>query len=225
MPPLMPEFFLLLGIDIFLALSLLSCLFDKHFPTALSYIYQLAALVGFGQLLVSREFLQIFDEYTRFWYSLSFLIIGLTNIAAVNLYLAYSKKQYTIAKAFLGAVSIPACLVSTLFVYNYAQIATFSILSFPQLPTSSIFLCVVSLDTAVVGVGIYMFLRPKLLHVTSVGVAVVTAASLYTLFKPAWQSVAFLTLAVILAAACIIVLGASIYILHRLWKENKRQKL
>jgi hypothetical protein len=217
----MPEFFLLLGIDIFLALSLLTCLLDKHFPTALSYIYQLAALVGFGQLLVSKE---IFDEYTRFWYSLGFLAIGLMNIAAVNLYLAYSKKQYDIAKVFLGAITVPACLVSTLFVYNYAQIATYSIVSFPQLPTSSIFVAVISLDTVVVGVGVYMFLRPKLLHITAAGASVVTAASLYTLFKPAWQSVAFLTFAMILGVACIIVLGASIYILQRLWKENKKQK-
>jgi hypothetical protein len=220
----MPEFFLLLGIDIFLALSLLTCLLDKHFPTALSYIYQLAALTGFGQLLVSKEFLQIFDEYTRFWYSLSFLVIGLMNIAAVNLYLAYSKKQYAIAQVFLGAITVPACLVSTLFVYNYVQIATFSIMSFPQLPTSSIFLTVVSLDIVVIGVGVYMFLRPKLLHVTAVGATVITGASLYTLFKPAWQSVAFLTFAMILGVACIIVLGASIYILQRLWKENKKQK-
>jgi hypothetical protein len=220
----MPEFFLLLGIDIFLALSLLTCILDEHFPTALSYVYQLAALTGFGQLLVSKEFLQIFDEYTRFWYSLGFLAIGLMNIAAVNLYLAYSKKQYNIAKVFLGAVTVPACLVSTLFVYNYAQIATFSIVPFPQLPTSSIFLAVVSLDTLVVGVGIYMFLRPKLLHITAVGASVITAASLYTLFKPAWQSVAFLTFATILGVACIIVLGASVYILQRLWKENKKPK-
>jgi len=70
-----------------------------------------------------------------------------------------------------------------------------------------------------------VFLRPKLLHVTAVGVSVITAASLYTLFKPAWQSVAFLTFAMILGVACIIVLGASIYILQRLWKENKKSKL
>jgi hypothetical protein len=87
-PPLMPEFFLLLAIDIFLAVSLLTCLLDKHFPTALSYIYQLAALIGFGNLLVSREFLQIFDEYMRFWYSIIYLAIGLPNVAAVNLYLS-----------------------------------------------------------------------------------------------------------------------------------------
>ncbi len=35
------------GIDLFLAMSLLTCLLDKHFPSQLPYIYQLAALAGF----------------------------------------------------------------------------------------------------------------------------------------------------------------------------------
>jgi len=223
-PPLMPEFFVLLGIDIFLAISLLTCLFDKHFPPMLPYIYQLASLVGFGNLLVSREFLQIFDEYARFWYSMTYLAIALTNIAAINVYLAFSKKQFTIAKVFLSAVTIPSYLVSMLFINNYAQVATYPILSVPALSMPSVFVAVVALDTLVVGVGVYVFLRPKWWHITAVGTAVVTAASLYTFLRPAWQNVTFVTFAAILGAACVIVLGASIFILLRLWWENKKQK-
>jgi hypothetical protein len=220
----MPEFFVLLGIDIFLAVSLLTCLFDKHFPPMLSYIYQLAALIGFGQLLVSKEFLPIFEEYTRFWYSIIYLAIGLTNIAAVNIYLAFTKKQITIAKVFLGAVTVPVYLVSALFMNNYAQTATYSVLAIPSLSAGSFFIAVVALDTLVVGVGVYIFLRPKLLHVTAVGTAIITAAGLYTLFRPEWQNVAFLTFAVLLGVACVVVLGASIFILLRLWRETKKQK-
>jgi hypothetical protein len=220
----MPEFFVLLGIDIFLAVSLLTCLFDKHFPPMLSYIYQLAALIGFGQLLVSKEFLPIFEEYTRFWYSIIYLAIGLTNIAAVNIYLAFTKKQINIAKVFLGAVTVPVYLVSAVFMNNYAQTATYSVLSIPSLSASSFFIAVVALDTLVVGVGVYIFLRPKLLHVTAVGTAIIIAAGLYTLFRPEWQNVAFLTFAVLLGVACVVVLGASIFILLRLWREAKKQK-
>jgi hypothetical protein len=222
-PPLMPEFFLLLGIDIFLAISLLTCLFDKHFPSMLPYIYQVASLVGFGNLLVSREFLQVFDEYARFWYSMTYLAIALTNIAAVNIYLAFSKKQFAIAKVFLSAVTIPSYLVSMLFVNNYAQVATYPILSVPELPMSSIFVAVVALDTMVVNGGIYIFLRPKWWHIAATGTAVVTAASFYTFLEPAWQSMTFLTLATILGTACVIVLGASIYMLLRLWWEKQKQ--
>ena len=223
-PPLMPEFFVLLGIDIFLAISLLTCLFEKHFPPMLPYIYQLASLVGFGNLLVSRDFLQIFDEYARFWYSMAYLAIALTNIAAVNIYLAFSKKQYTVAKVFLSAVTIPSFLVSTLFINNYAQVATYPILSIPQLPLSSVFVAVVALDTLVVGVGVYIFLRPKWWHIAATGIAMILAAGFYTLLMPTWQNVTFLTFAAILGVACVIVLGASVFILLRLWWENKKEK-
>lgn len=223
-PPLMPEFFLLLGVDIFLAISLLTCLFDKHFPPMLSYIYQLASLAGFGNLLVSREFLQIFDEYARFWYSMIYLAVALTNIAAVNIYLAFSKKQFAAAKVFLSAVTVPSYLVSMLFVNNYAQVATYPILTVPAFPMSSAFVAIVAFDTLVVGAGLYIFLRPKWWHIAVTGTAVVTAAGFYTLLIPGWQNVSFLTFAAILGAACVIVLGASIYILLRLWWENKKQK-
>jgi hypothetical protein len=53
--PLKPEIFLLLGIDLFLAISLLLTLIDKHFPWQLPYLNQAAALAGFGQLIVSKE--------------------------------------------------------------------------------------------------------------------------------------------------------------------------
>jgi hypothetical protein len=38
---LQPEFFALLGIDLFLLLSLLSCLFDQMFPKAAGYFVNL----------------------------------------------------------------------------------------------------------------------------------------------------------------------------------------
>lgn len=220
----MPEFFVLIGIDIFLAVSLLTCLFDKHFPPMLSYVYQLASLAGFGNLLVSREFLLIFDEYARFWYSIAYLTVALTSIAAVNIYLAFSKKQFAAAKVFLSAVTIPSYLVSVLFINNYAQVATYPILSAPIGSMSSIFIAVVAFDTMVAGVGVYIFLRPRWWHIAATGTAVVAAAGFYTFLIPTWQNVTFLTFAVILGAVCVIVLGASIYILLRLWLENKKQK-
>jgi hypothetical protein len=219
----MPEFFALLGIDIFLAISLLTCLFDKHFPRMLPYLYQLAALVGFGHLLVSRGFLPIFEEYTRFWYSVIYLSIALTNIVAVNVYLAFSRKQYTLAKVFLSAVTIPVYLVSILFISSYTQLATYPVMAFPVLGMDTIFVAVVSLDTAVVSVGVYLFLRPKWWQITATATAIIASASLYAVFKPAWQSVTFLGFAMFLGVACIIVLGASIYILLRLWRETKNK--
>jgi hypothetical protein len=83
----MPEFFMLLGIDLFLATSLLTCVLDNYFPDKLAYLYQLIALAGFGQLLVTREFLTTFADYMRFWYSIIYLTVAVANIAALNAYL------------------------------------------------------------------------------------------------------------------------------------------
>jgi len=78
----------MLSSDIFLLLSLLTCLLEDRFPNAVPYVYQIAAIMGFGHLVVSRMFLTVFDEYIRFWYNLFYLAVALANVVAVNLYLA-----------------------------------------------------------------------------------------------------------------------------------------
>jgi len=87
----MPEFFALLGIDVFLAISLVTCLLDRRFPKAIPYIYQVAALAGFAHLFISKEFITLFGDYMRFWYCLIYLVIALGNVVAVNVYLAVQK--------------------------------------------------------------------------------------------------------------------------------------
>jgi hypothetical protein len=116
---LVPEFFTLLGIDLFLMLSLLTCLLDDRCPKASPYLFQIAALVGFGQLLISRDFLAVFGEYMRFWYCFFYLTAALVNIVAVNVYLAAVKGLFTAAGIWSGTVTFPAILISTFFVSQY----------------------------------------------------------------------------------------------------------
>lgn len=119
---MLPEFFALLGIDVFLMLSLLSCLLDDRLPKAIPYIYQIAALVGYGQLLISKEFFAIFGEYMRFWYCFLYLLVALSNIVAVNIYLAVAKRQWSLAKVWSGAVTFPTIVISMFFVSNYTSV-------------------------------------------------------------------------------------------------------
>jgi len=116
---ILPELFALLSIDLFLLLSLLTCILEERFPRAIPYIYQIAALIGFGHLLVSKEFLATFSEYMRFWYNFFYLIIALANIVALNIYLAVLKKLWTLAKAWSGAVSFPTIAISVFLATNY----------------------------------------------------------------------------------------------------------
>lgn len=117
--PLLPEFFAFLGIEVFLMLSLLSCLLDDRLPNALPYVYQMAALAGFGHLIISREFFSIFGDYMRFWYCFIYLLVALSNIVAVNIYFAAVKGLWSLAKVWSGAVTFPTIVISTVFVFNY----------------------------------------------------------------------------------------------------------
>lgn len=155
-PTILPEFFVLLGTDLFLLLSLLTCLLDSRFPKALPYIFQVAAVIGFGHLLISREFLTIFGEYMRFWYSFFYLLVALMNIVALNVYLATSQKMWVLAKAWSGAVTFPSVMISVFFVSNYGYVSS---AEFPLL------LLQVGLVLAamMIGVSAALFLNPDLL--------------------------------------------------------------
>lgn len=151
---MLPEFFALLGIDVFLLLSLLSCLLDDRVPKAIPYIYQIAALVGYGHLLISKEFFVIFGEYMRFWYSFIYLLVALSNIVAINIYFAAVKRQWTLAKIWSGAVTFPTVVISTFFVSNYTSLQQATL----PLLTLQIGLVV---STVVMGLSICLLLSPE----------------------------------------------------------------
>ena len=151
--PLLPEFFTLLGINVFLAISLLACLLDKHFPPAIPYIYQVAALVGFGYLLVSKEFMVVFGMEMRFWCCIVYLLVAVANVIAVNVYIAVVKRLSILALAFSGTVSFPTILLSLFFVSCYSNGVVLSVI-----PLEIVY--VVFVLGAVLGVGIMASLKP-----------------------------------------------------------------
>jgi hypothetical protein len=222
--PLQPEFFLLLGIDLFLAISLLSCLLDKHLPWQLPYLYQVVSLAGFGQLIVAKEFMAMFGDYTRFWFSILYLIMALVNILAINLYLGVIKKMLNYAKAFLLTVSFPSFAIVAFFLISYSAGITHPIAIFPEVSWEATFIGIVGFDTFVVGFGTYLFFKPKWWYIAIGSVAAITGASVYTLYKPMWGTGVFVVSAIALAIACMIVLSVSVYILGRIWKETLKEK-
>jgi hypothetical protein len=153
---LLPEFFALLGIDLFLMLSLLTCLLDERMPKALPYIYQMAALAGFGHILVSKNFFTVFGDYMRFWYCFIYLLVSLANIVAVNVYFGIAKKQWTIAKFWSGAVTFPSILISIFFVANYGFLQGMSFPLFLQIA--------LVLSAIIMGTSVAIFLSPEVLR-------------------------------------------------------------
>ena len=200
--PLLPEFFALFGIDLFLMLSLLTCLLDERFPKGIPYVYQIAALAGFGNLMISKDFLIMFGEYMRFWYCFLYLVVALTNIVAINLYLGIVKKLLNYARVFVFTVTLPALSLAVLFLFNYAEVAETPPIMVPQLFGEDTLIVIIALGTFITGLGASVFFKPKSWYIALGVGTIVASTSLYTVFKPAWGGAVFMTLAIALAAAC-----------------------
>ena len=118
---LVPEFFTLLGIEIFLSISVLSGLLDRQLPSRLQYIFQGLGGLGFAQLLVSVGMLSgpAATYQIRFWDSIVYLGFALSCVIGTNIYLFVGRRGATVASAFSGAVTVPFLMVSTLFISSF----------------------------------------------------------------------------------------------------------
>ena len=152
LPLFPPELFTLIGINAFLAVSLLTSLFDERFPVAVPYVYEGAALAGFGQIWISYVFLFSSVE-ARFWCGMLYLAVALVNIFSVNVYVAVNKKLLKVAGAFLATVTIPMAFASFVSISNYVNGLPMSLPPLPIVPVESIYIvltvCVVILGLSV----------------------------------------------------------------------------
>src|SRR5438034_9444657 len=90
---LVPEFFVLLGIVIFLGMSLLSALLDDSLPSRLQYLFQIAAMVGLGELLTSQGSV----ELTRFWVRIVYLASAVSSVVGLNVYTWVPRRRMGLA--------------------------------------------------------------------------------------------------------------------------------
>src|SRR5437870_1048035 len=112
---LVPEFFVFLGIVIFLAMSLLSALLDRDLPSLLQYFFQIAAIVGFGELLMSQGLVDL----TRFWVSIVYLVSALSSVVGLNIYLWVPRRRMDMASTFSETVTVPILMISAVFIYSF----------------------------------------------------------------------------------------------------------
>lgn len=150
---LLPEFFAFLGVDVFVAMSLLTCLLDDDFPKTLPYVFQAAAIGGYVHILISRQFLTLFGDYMRFWYCFLYLSVALAIVIALNVYVAVIKKRWTLAKFFSGVVVFPILLISGFFVFNYTM----------QMATDYLLQIAMLFSAIVLGLSISVFLSPQII--------------------------------------------------------------
>src|SRR5947199_471209 len=112
---LVPEFFVLLGIVIFLGMSLLSALLDDSLPSRLQYLFQIAAMVGLGELLTSQGFVNL----TRFWVGVVYLASALSSVVGLNVYLWVPRRRMDMSSSFSETVTVPILMISAVFIYSF----------------------------------------------------------------------------------------------------------
>ena len=112
---LMPEFFVFLGIIIFLAMSLLSAYLDHDVPSRLQYFFQIAAIGGLGALLMSQGFITV----TRTWVGIAYLASALSSVVGLNAYLWVPRRRMDMASTFSETVTVPILMISAVFIYSF----------------------------------------------------------------------------------------------------------
>jgi hypothetical protein len=112
---LAPEFFVLLGISIFLAVSVISALLDRHLPSILQYLFQGAAGAGLGELLLSQGL----SSPTRVWAGIVYLAFALSSLVALNIRLAIVRREMNIASILSQMMTVPVVMISALFLSSF----------------------------------------------------------------------------------------------------------
>lgn len=156
-----PELLVLVGVNVFVALSLLTSIFDEPFPTALPYVFQITALAGFGEVWVSYAFLFSFVE-ARFWGSALYLAVALLAVIAINLYIALNKRLLNAAAAFLSTVTIPTIFMSFVLVSAYVNGLAIWMPPLPIVPVGAVYMVLI-LCMVIFGLSIITYFEPNIL--------------------------------------------------------------
>ncbi|HZY47061.1 MAG TPA: hypothetical protein VFE96_04615 [Candidatus Bathyarchaeia archaeon] len=121
---LAPEFFTILGIVIFLAVSLLSALLENNVPRILQYLFQVAAAVGLGTLLFGQfvndgPSSSTIISPTRVWIGVLYLSSAVSSLVGLNAYLATIRRPTAKSSILSGFVTAPTLVISLVLVSTF----------------------------------------------------------------------------------------------------------
>lgn len=133
------QFFLLVGIDIFLGGSIIAVMLEDHFPKSLPYILDIGSFVGFAQLLIGPQYLSSFSSTLQFYYCFGFLSVAVLSIAGLNLYLFLLKGNLVVSAVVAMVATTPSILSAIFFQSAYVNGISLSLPLIPVLSMSAIY--------------------------------------------------------------------------------------
>jgi len=132
--PFPPQFFILLGVDIFLGGSLATVIFDQEFPMWLPYSLDVCALAGFLQLYLGPNYLVGYPVNIQFYYSAAYASIAIMSLVVANLYLLLVKHERIISGVFAIMATVPSVLAMVYFVSAFVNDYVTPLPLFPLMP-------------------------------------------------------------------------------------------
>ena len=152
---LAPEFFVLLGIDIFLAESIICALLDRQLSSILQYLFQAAGAAGLAELFLGQGLI----SSTRVWAGIIYLAFALSSLIGVNIRLAVVRRRMSVAPMFSQMLTVPIVMVSALFLFSFLQ-------NGGELVFSSASILTIATLVAVANLSIFGLLREYTRHGT-----------------------------------------------------------
>ncbi|MDG6908435.1 MAG: hypothetical protein JRN20_21905 [Nitrososphaerota archaeon] len=147
-----PQFFIVLGVDVFLGASILTVMLDKHFPSGLPYILDIGSFVGFAELLVGPQYLASFSPALQFYYSFIYSLVAVLSMVAINLYLLFAnRRRGEVIAAVAIFATIPSVLVVLFFASAYVNGLQVELPIIPALPIVTIYEFFLASASLVVG--------------------------------------------------------------------------
>ncbi|MEM2463379.1 MAG: hypothetical protein QXY07_01690 [Candidatus Bathyarchaeia archaeon] len=138
---------------------MLTSIFDGPFPPAVPYVFQIAALAGFG--LVWVDYVYLFSSIdARFWCSIFYLSTAFIAVVATNLYIAAVKRLLSAAGVFLGGITIPSIFTAFILISAYENGLPVWMPPFPTVPFESIYV-IFALCIVILGISIIAYFEPK----------------------------------------------------------------
>jgi hypothetical protein len=133
-PPFPPQFFVLLGIDIFLGGSIATVAFDENFPAGLPYILDFGALAGFIQLVIGPSYISGYPPEMQFYYCAAFTVIAVVSVLACNLFVILIRGRKVIGGVLAVGATMPSILATFYFISAYVNGAYVTLPIMPMLP-------------------------------------------------------------------------------------------
>src|SRR5215831_2603648 len=123
---LVPEFFTMMGIVIFLATSFVCLLLGDHLPRFLPYAFQGAAATGLGALLLVGQRIVTSApinpdsiSLTSIWIGIPYLASAVSSLVGMNLYLATTRRAAAQTSNLARFVTAPTLLISAILLFAY----------------------------------------------------------------------------------------------------------